>query len=90
VTLAHRPLNHDIINRVCAFVTTFDYKRDVQFSAVPFLLDSHEGIGYLLMVASVNQRAPAEGIRDLIRKMYDQMLTSGIDIFTYHMVSGEM
>ena len=87
MTQAYRPLNHDIITCVCAFVTQFDDKQDVQFSAVPFLLDSHEGIGYLLMVASVNQRAPAEGIRDLMRKVYDQMLTSGIDIFTYHTVN---
>lgn len=87
MTFTQRPLNHNIINRVCTFISQFEHKRDVQFSTVPFPLDSHEGIGYLLMVASINQRASSEGIRDLMRKVYDRMLASEISIFTYHKVN---
>lgn len=53
------------------FVLAFKDIQDVQFAAVPYPLASHEGIAYLLLVASINQGTSAENVRDLMRALYD-------------------
>lgn len=55
------------------FVSRFDPIPDVQFSAVPYARDSHQGIAYLLMVASVNQNTSAEAVRDLVAELHREL-----------------
>ena len=67
-------------SRISEFIDKFKDLRDVQFSTVPYPLDSHEGIAYLLMVASINQGIAAERIRDLVRALYDLLGGSLLNI----------
>jgi hypothetical protein len=68
------------------FVQRFDHVQDVQFSTVPYPLDSHEGVAYLLIVASINQDTAAERVRDLVRGIHDRL---GSRLFRWHTFPGE-
>ena len=70
-----------VVQSIRDFVSHFADIPDVQYCAVPYDLDSHEGIGYLLMVASVNQGTAAEYVRDFIRALYDRL---GGDLLRFH------
>ena len=69
------------ISRVKDYVSSFKEVRDLQFETVPYDLDSHEGISYLLLVASINQSTSAEHVRDLMRALYDSL---GDDLLRLH------
>lgn len=71
------------LSHVREFVSKFSTIRDVQFSTVPYSLESHKGIAYLLLVASINQGAAAEHVRDLVKALYDEL---GDDLLTTHKV----
>jgi hypothetical protein len=73
-----------ILDRIRDFVCGFDNIRGVQLEAVPYPLDSHEGIAYLLMVASINQGTSAERVRDLMRSLYDRL---GDELLHFHSIS---
>lgn len=72
------------LSRVREFVSAFSAVRDVQFSTVPYSLESHKGIAYLLLVASINEGIAAEHVRDLLRALYGEL---GDDLLTIHKVS---
>lgn len=63
----------ETLELIRCFVHCFESIKDLQFEAVPWHLQSHQGIGYLLIVASLNQGAPAEFVRDVVRALYDQV-----------------
>jgi hypothetical protein len=67
-------------------VGAFARVRDLQFEAVPYSLDSHEGLAYLLLVASINQGTSAEHVRALVRALYDFL---GGDLLRLHEVPAE-
>jgi hypothetical protein len=70
-------------SKVREFVLLFDGIRDLQFGAVPYPLDRHQGIAYLLLVASVNQSTAAEHVRDLMTALYHEL---GEDLLRIHSV----
>nr|PZN30118.1 MAG: hypothetical protein DIU80_08205 [Chloroflexota bacterium] len=74
--------DHDVLEAIRAFVEHFAAIPDVQYAAVPWPLHSHEGIAYLLMVASINQQASAESIRELVRTICHSMRDD--NILRYH------
>lgn len=65
------------------FVERFHGVRDLQFDAVPYPLHSHEGISYLLLVASVNQNTSAEHVRDFLAALHKEL---GDDLLRIHRV----
>lgn len=61
-----------VIEGVRTFVNQFNEVPDLQFGSVPYDLRSHKGTGYLLMVASINQSAPAEFVRDFVGHLHSE------------------
>lgn len=72
-----------VLKQVREFVSAFSAIPDLQFSAVPYSLESHEGIAYLLLVASIDQSTAAESVRDLVKALYNEL---GDDLLTIHKV----
>ena len=75
------------LDRIREFVAAFDAGVDSQCAGVPHNLRSHEGIGYLLLDASVNEGASAEFIRDLMGTLHNAL---GDDLLAFHNVGADV
>jgi len=72
-----------VCDKIHEFTYHFKHIKDIQFDAVPYPLDSHEGIAYLLFVASINQSCAAENVRDLVHKLHT---TLGENLFYFNQI----
>ncbi|PYE52038.1 DUF2400 family protein [Deinococcus yavapaiensis] len=72
----------DVARRVHTWVERHRNTVDLQFAdRLPLPPETHEGAGYLLMVAAINQQVRAEVVRDVMRDVH---ATLGEDVFNLH------